>query len=367
MARPTTTATVPANEVRIGLEGPLSGEQKSVGIGMLDAAKLAAAELNAHGGILGKNVTIVPIDDKADPEAGVKAVKAAIAAGLSGVVGPYNSGVGVKTLPLYLKAGLVPIRLTSANSTEGLGVTLQPMTSQIAPVATTAITEWQKAKSVGIIYDKTQTYTADANTAMKSTLAKAGVRVTTDTAITPGKTSYASTVKAVEATHPDLIYIVTYYPEAGRIAKAMHASESSTKCLADFGAYDNGFIPAAGIPAAEACPVVGVPDPADFPGSAPLIASYVAAYGTPPGTWSPYAYDSVNILANAATSAGGFESSKILASLNAESLWHGWTGRVNFQAKTGDRIPPSVAVVRSDAKGAFHIDTAWEAATGYAF
>jgi len=112
--------------VRIGLEGPLSGDQKNIGIGMLDGARLAAAQLNARGGLLGKRVQIVPIDDAADPTTGVQAATAAIKAGLDGVVGPYNSGVGAKTLPLYLAAGIVPIRLTSADTTAGLGFTLQP-------------------------------------------------------------------------------------------------------------------------------------------------------------------------------------------------------------------------------------------------
>ncbi len=364
---PTTTATVPANEIRIGLEGPLTGDQSSVGIGMLQAAQMAAANVNASGGAMGKTVTIVPIDDKADPVAGVAAAKSAIASGLTGVVGPYNSGVGAKTLPLYLSAGLVPIRLTSANTTEGMGVTLQPMTSQIAPVATTAITTWQKATSVALIYDKTQAYTTDANAAMKSDLAKAGVTVVSDTAITPGKKSYTSTVAAVTARHPQLVYVVTYYPEAGLIAKAMYDAKSTAKCLTDFGGYDNGFVTAAGIPAAQSCPVVGVPAPEDFPGSASLITQFQSLYKAAPGTWSPYAYDSVNILLDAATKAGGFDSTKLLAALDAESGWRGWTGQVKFAAKTGDRVPPSVAVVVPDASGVFHIDTAWETSVGYAF
>src|SRR4051794_1453686 len=56
-------ATDTSGTVRIGLEGPLSGDQKNIGIGMLDGAKLAAAQLNARGGLLGKRVEIVPIDD----------------------------------------------------------------------------------------------------------------------------------------------------------------------------------------------------------------------------------------------------------------------------------------------------------------
>src|SRR5882757_8202982 len=106
VAAPAVHAASTGNGVRIGLEAPLSGDQKTLGQGMLEGAKLAAAELNAAGGINGKQVTIVPIDDAADPKTGVTAAKAAIASGLDGIVGPYNSGVGAETLPLYIAAGL---------------------------------------------------------------------------------------------------------------------------------------------------------------------------------------------------------------------------------------------------------------------
>jgi ABC-type branched-subunit amino acid transport system substrate-binding protein len=159
VATPAAVTAQTNDPVRIGLEAPLTGDQKRIGIGMLDGAKLAASEMNARGGLLGRKVEIVPIDDAADPATGEKAANAAIAEGLDGVVGPYNSGVGAKTLPLYLAAGVVPIRLTSADATAGLGFTLQPMTSQIAPVAAEALTTWAQAKSVAIIYDQTALYT----------------------------------------------------------------------------------------------------------------------------------------------------------------------------------------------------------------
>src|SRR5881397_3312305 len=72
---------------RIGLEGPLTGSQSDVGIGMLHGAQLAAQEINAAGGVLGRQVQIIPIDDAAYPTVGVAAAKAAIQAGLDGVVG----------------------------------------------------------------------------------------------------------------------------------------------------------------------------------------------------------------------------------------------------------------------------------------
>src|SRR5689334_16827562 len=68
-------------DFRVGLEAPLSGEQAVLGRGMLRGAQLAATQLNESGGILGRQVQIVPIDDAADPETGVKAAKKAIAEG----------------------------------------------------------------------------------------------------------------------------------------------------------------------------------------------------------------------------------------------------------------------------------------------
>ena len=127
----TTDSNSGSGQFRLGLEAPLSGEQAVLGKGMLRGAEMAATGLNDSGGVGGREVEVVPIDDAADPTVGVKAAEAAIEEGLDGIVGPYNSSVGEKTLPIYIKAGLVPIRLTSDTSTSGLGYTLQPMSDQM--------------------------------------------------------------------------------------------------------------------------------------------------------------------------------------------------------------------------------------------
>jgi len=350
--------------VRIGLEGPLSGDQKNIGIGMLDGARLAAAQLNARGGLLGKRVQIVPIDDAADPATGVQAATAAIKAGLDGVVGPYNSGVGAKTLPLYLAAGIVPIRLISADATAGLGFTLQPMTSQIAPVAADALTNWIGAKSVAIIYDSTQLYTQTVSTALKGLLDQAGVTVTAFQPIEPGKKSYADVVTSVAASKPDVIYAATYYPEGGLIAKAMHQQQTSSRCIADYGSYDSAFVTTAGTAAAKQCPVVGVPAPTDFASSGPYVASYRRKFGQAPGTWSPYAYDSVNLLAYGVSQTGGFTASALTSELGKVHGWSGWTGYVTIEPSTGNRQPATVVVTTIDANGQLHVDQAWAKAAG---
>jgi branched-chain amino acid transport system substrate-binding protein len=353
-----------SDNFRVGLEAPLSGEQATLGKGMLKGAELAASQLNEKSGIAGKQVEVVPIDDAADPATGVKAAKSAIAAGLDGIVGPYNSGVGIETLPLYEKAGLVPIRLTSDNSTNGLGFTLQPMTYQIAPVASKALTDWQHAKTVAIAYDPTQNYTVSVSKALKGSLEMAGVTVTAYEKVQPGKKDYTDVVEKLAATKPDVIYAAVYFPEGGLIAKEMREAKVESQCIADYASYDTGFVETAGIAAARACPVVGVPAPEDFAGSAPKLADYKGEFDQDPGTWSPYTYDSLNFLADGVEKAGGTTAKKLTNALNGVSGWKGWTGSVTIDPHNGNRQPATVVIVDTDAKGQLHVDEDWAKAVG---
>ena len=349
---------------RVGLEAPLSGEQSELGEGMLRGAELAAAHLNEGDGILGKQVEIIPIDDAADPETGVEAAEAAIESGLDGIVGPYNSGVGSETLPLYISAGLVPIRLTSDASTNGLGFTLQPMTYQIAPVASRALTEWLEAKRVAIAYDPTQNYTVSVSSALKDSLEQAGVTVTAFEKVQPGEKSYANVVDKLAASKPDVVYAAVYFPEGGKIAKEMHERKLAAQCVADYASYDTGFVETAGVPAARACPVVGVPAPQDFAGANTKVAAYRDEFDAEPGTWSPYTYDSLNFLAYGAEQAGGAEIRELTTTLDAVKGWKGWTGSVSIDPSNGNRQPATVVVVETDAKGQLHVDKGWAKAVG---
>jgi branched-chain amino acid transport system substrate-binding protein len=353
-----------SDNFRVGLEAPLSGEQAVLGEGMLRGAELAAAQLNEGDGVLGKQVEVVPIDDAADPATGVEAAREAIDAGLDGVVGPYNSGVGIKTLPLYIKAGLVPIRLTSDDSTNGLGLTLQPMTYQIAPVASQALTDWLHAKKVAIAYDPTQNYTVSVSGALKESLEEAGVEVTAYEKVQPGKKSYTDVVEKLAAGEPDAIYAAVYFPEGGLIAKEMKEGGVKAQCVADYGSYDTGFVETAGVAAARACPVVGVPAPQDFGGAAARVSAYEDEFGDEPGTWSPYTYDSLNFLADGVEEAGGTDSGKLTEALDGVKGWKGWTGSVAIDPSNGNRQPATVVIVDTDKSGRLHVDEDWAKAVG---
>jgi ABC-type branched-subunit amino acid transport system substrate-binding protein len=349
-----------AEKIRIGVEAPLSGDLKTLGKGMLDGGRLAADRLNDKGGLLDKPVEIVPIDDGGDAKIGVPAAKKAIADGLDGVVGPYNSGVGIETLPLYEKAGLVPIRLTSDTDTEGFGFTLQPMSSQIAPVTATALTDFLSAKKVAIAYDQTEEYTTGIAAEVRKAVEAEGAQVTVFQKLKPGAKDYSALVKNLSATDPDAIYAAVYSPEGATIAKSI--TGASPDCLLDYGANDDGYIEDGG-KAASNCDVVGVPAPSDFAGSKTYVSDFKDQFNEDPGTWSPYTYDSVNLLAQAVQETGSLDAKELTAALDKVKGFKGWTGSATLKPGSGNREPATVTVdvVKN---GAFTVDAAWAKAVG---
>ena len=349
---------------RIGLEAPLSGDLQTLGEGMLNGAELAANQINAGGGLEGKDVEIVPIDDGGDLEIGVSAAKDAIDGGLDGVVGPYNSGVGIETLPLYEDAGLVPIRLTSDNDTAGFGFTLQPMVSQIAPVTSDALASWIGASTVAIAYDPTENYTDEVSRAVKSELESNGVEVTAFEQVEPGQDDYSDLVDKLAAGKPDASYYAVYFPEGALIAKATASGDSDPTCLLDYASYDTGYVEDAGNADAGKCDVVGVPAPDDFEGSTAYVSDYRDQFGEASGTWSPYTYDSVNLLAYGVEQSGGFDADALTAALNEVSGWEGWTGSVTLEPGSGNRDPATVTVDEVSDQGIFRVDRAWAQAVG---
>src|SRR5207245_2005591 len=146
----------------------------------------------------------------ASPTTGVSVAKQMVAQHAFGVVGPFNSSVGLKNLPIYRSASVSILRLTSARATQGYGVTTQPMDVQGAPVEARDITDILHATRVAIIYD-TSTYTAGIATQLRDLLAAAGHPAVSFQSITEeDQSDFSAPLSAAAAAHPDLLYIAAY-------------------------------------------------------------------------------------------------------------------------------------------------------------
>jgi len=77
--------------IKIGVPAPLSGSSANAGQDIVNGAKLAAAKINAAGGVLGKQIELVPEDDACDAQTAVQAAQKLVDAGVVAVAGGYCS------------------------------------------------------------------------------------------------------------------------------------------------------------------------------------------------------------------------------------------------------------------------------------
>jgi branched-chain amino acid transport system substrate-binding protein len=355
-----------ARPVRIAVMGPMSGEQASTGLDMLRGTQLAAARLNARGGVLGRRVVLVAGDDRADPATGAKVARRLVRSRVSAVIGPFNSAVGLRALPIYRAAGLPIVRLTSATATEGFGVTTQPMVRQIAPVEQGELTGLLHARSVAVLYDPSA-YTAAIATQLAGALQGAGVSVPVDAVLSP-QASAAQTgeaLRAVAAVRPDVTYLAMYGPEAGMIAARMSATpQAYGRCFVDLAAQGPSFVSAAGA-AAAGCLNSGVPSAGQLPGGKRYTAAYRARYHRSPGTWGAFAYDSLDLLVAAVERAHRWVGPKLRNTLLHTRGFRGVTGTTTILPASGNRAKPPVVILDIDAAGQYTVDSAWATFAGY--
>jgi branched-chain amino acid transport system substrate-binding protein len=347
----------------IAVEGPLTGAQASTGVDMENGAQLAVNQINAAGGVDGVPLTLLKLNDGATAEGGLSAARKAIGAHAFAVVGPFNSSVGIANLPVYRKAGLPIVRLTSSVQTEGFGVTTQPMDSQVAPVEIEEITKVLHATHPAIIFD-TSTYTAGIAKQVKAGLAKAGDPVVASVAVKTGQSDYDAAVKKVARSHPGLLYIAAYGTEAGEIAKEA-SSMGTGRCFVDLAAQGPDFVAAAGPAVASACLSSGVPSAQQFAGASQYVSAYQSAFHSSPGTWGTFTYDSVEVLANAVKGAG-WQQKPVVSALDHTTGYAGITGTISIAPSTGNRIQNTVVILDVNGAGAYVVDPQWAAAAGFA-
>src|SRR3954471_8679456 len=100
-----TTLAIAADPIKIGVDGPFTGGSSSMGVSMRDGVRLAAAEINAAGGVLGRKLELVERDDEAKNERGVQIAQELInREKVAAVVGYINTGVALASERFFQEA-----------------------------------------------------------------------------------------------------------------------------------------------------------------------------------------------------------------------------------------------------------------------
>jgi ABC-type branched-subunit amino acid transport system substrate-binding protein len=93
--------------MKIGVLLPASGGLALLGRPMFAAARLAVADINGAGGVLGAPVVAEYGDDGTSVEKSITGAMKMINDGVGTVIGPATSGGTLQTIPLFVKAGVI--------------------------------------------------------------------------------------------------------------------------------------------------------------------------------------------------------------------------------------------------------------------
>jgi branched-chain amino acid transport system substrate-binding protein len=337
-ATPVSAAKAP---IKIGVPVPLSGSYAAAGVDIVNGAKLAVAKINGHGGVLGRPLQLIPVDDACDAQTATQAAQNLVAQGVVAVAGGYCSSASLPESTVFHAQGDIPFVLDASTNPQlteqGFNDIFRTIgrDDEQGPFAANIIANVLHAKNV-VVMDDNSTYAVGLQQNTTKALKAYGVHVTVEH-LTPGQSDYTSVLTQINQLHPQVLYYTGYFTEMGLLLKQARQlgykftmvggdATNDPTVLKTAGAAANGFM-------LTTSPL------AQFLGSASgYLKAYHARFHTAPGPYSVYEYDAVQVLAQAIKNAKSTNPKAIDAALAKTKNFRGLTGRFSFN-KFGDRSP----------------------------
>lgn len=326
--------TADSGPIKIAAVIPMSGSSAPTGVYMKNGMQMAVDEINAKGGVLGRQLSLDLEDGACDPTQAAAAANKAVSNGAVISVGGYCSGATLPTLPIFAKAN-IPMIIPAANSQELVNQKLPSVFmingtgTQQAAAAVKFMTKGG-VKSVALVDDNTS-YSKDIATETKKDLeADGGVKVALATSVTAGESDYSSAVHDIMGANPDMLYWTGYYQEGGLIINQLKAAGYTGKIMVADGSVDPSLVKIAGAANAEGVLATMTQTPDTIKGAETWIANYTKAFGSAPGPYSTQSYDAVRVAAEAMTQAKSTDGDAVIKALEAIDGFQIFSGALKF-------------------------------------
>ncbi len=328
--------------IKIGVAQPLSGGLAALGKDMVNGVQLAVDELNKAGfSVNGKVVTLemVVVDDKSDAAEGKKVAQQLVDAGVVAVIGHLNSGVSIAAAPIYAEKNIAQLAISSNPKFTELGhpTALRLVANdnlQARAVGAFAASQIEGTK-FAVVDDGTLYGIGLANAAAEQLKGKKTValRKSYDNK-TKDFTELANKLKAdgiqvVVSTLNDFQVVglienltkINYNKQITILGTDMIKTTDMVKHTGDVGAFYATSI---------------VLEANEFPGGAPFLAAYQAAFKVPPAYGGHYTYDATHILAATIKRIKSAEPAKITEALRKTDGYAPVTGSMKW-TDTGEQ------------------------------
>ena len=214
-------------EYLIGATGPLTGDAAQYGISVQQGAQLAVDEINANGGLNGKNFKFDIKDDKAAAADAATGYDTLYEAGMQASLGSVTSGSAdsfagraVEDNVFFMTPSASAANVIAGRSNAFRICFGDPDQGVLAAEELSA-----KYENIGAIYDTSDPYSAGIFEAFEGRMKELGKDFSTQTFDAENKKDFSTQVEALKDC--DVIFVPIYYTEAGLIAKAASAKGSN--------------------------------------------------------------------------------------------------------------------------------------------
>jgi branched-chain amino acid transport system substrate-binding protein len=330
-----------AQEILLGVVGPVTGDQASFGEQMKKGAEMAVADINAAGGLMGKKIKLMIEDDRCSDKDAVVAANKVADAKVAGVIGHFCSSASIPASQVYAKRGIIQITPASTNpklTEQGLKNVFRSCGRDDAQglVAGNYLAKTYKGKKVAIIHDKS-TYGKGLADETKKAMNKAGLKEALYDSYTKGDKDFTALVNKLKAGGYAAVYVGGYEVETALIAKQAKEAGFATQIMGGDALETDEVVKIAG-PAAEGMLFTFAPDPRKIPENAALVKKFNDAKYDPQG-YTLYTYAAVQMWAEAYKKAGGKTDAASLGKALHGGTFNTAVGKLTIDAKGDVRNP----------------------------
>ncbi|MER2071585.1 MAG: ABC transporter substrate-binding protein [Psychrobacillus sp.] len=314
--------------IKIGINLELSGGVASYGQSEDKAIDLAVEEINGDGGIDGKKIELVKVDNKSDAgEATSGAIKLITKDKVVAIIGAATSGNTVAQVEVAGK-NKVPLISPSGTSTT-VTVTDKGKLNEFAfrtafidpfqgTVAANFAANELKVKNVAIYADNSSDYAKGLAASFKKDFEAAGGKIVAQESYVAKDTDFRSTLTSLKSKNPDFIFIPGYYEEVGLIVKQAREMGITVPLMGADGWDSPDIVDLAGADALNNTYIITAYSSEDPDGKAKAFSDkFNEKYGEAPNSFHALGYDTVYLLKDAIERADSTDGTKIKEALEA--------------------------------------------------
>jgi branched-chain amino acid transport system substrate-binding protein len=333
--------------IRIATAGPMTGQYAAFGGQMRAGAEQAVTDLNAAGGVLGRQLALEIGDDACDPRQAVSVANQLAGRRVALVAGHFCSGSSIPARDVYAEEGVLQISPASTNpryTDEGKWNTFRVCgrDDQQGQVAGRYIAQNMRGQRVAILHDNSA-YGRGLAEETKKALNAAGVTEALFSAYTPGERDYSAIVSRLQQANVQVVYVGGYHTESGLILRQAKERGMNITLIGGDALVTNEFWQITGA-AGEGTLMTFSSDPRRRPTAAQVVQRFRARNIDPEG-YVLYTYAAIQIWAAAAARSNGVDPRRIAALLKSGGPWQSVLGDISFTDKGDVTVPDYVFYV----------------------